>query len=153
MSFLLVFVIKFDFIAFRIQPQYSLKRKVPKSHTMRFNTACFLLFCSYMVTTQVSAENMEIEDKYLLMKPSKILQRLQEFYNIPRHRLLQLQHNLRNNYLDSYVRGKRPFFLQAIAKPNSVAPLKRMSPPLKRIVCNRGKDSNCKYLFTFLNRS
>lgn len=104
-----------------------------------------------MVTTSESTESLEIEDKYLLSNPSKILQRLQEIYNIPRHRLLQLKHNLNNDL--THYRGKRPFFVQPITKPNLVSPLKRMSPPLKRIVCNRGRDSNCKYLFTFLNRS
>ena len=159
MIFLAVILFYLILLLSGLNPNIAGKARFFKGHTMKLNTACLLLFCSYMVTIQVSTESTEIEDKYqILNNPPKVLQQLQEIYNIPfkmfqlRHRLLQLQNKLNTNY-DSYYRGKRPFFLQAIPKPNSAAPLKRMSPPLKRIVCNRGKDSNCKYLFTFLNRS
>ena len=50
--------------------------------------------------------------------------------------------------------SKKPFFTQPITYPkySYSTPLKRMKAR-KRIVCNKGSDSNCKYLFTFLNRS
>lgn len=105
-----------------------------------------LVFFMYLVVIATSVQSMKINREYP-PRTWRVIKQMLDYYNKKTERDL---HDDDKSYRP-VVRGKRPFFMQPISPP-----LKRYgaySPPLKRIVCNRENNSNCNYLFTFLNRS
>ena len=128
------------------------KFKALCTNAMKFNNVCLLLLCYYTLTAPACTEGIWIENSYVPNNPSIDLQQPKNFLDSIRNKIMQQKHN-QNNYYDSYIRGKRPFYTQPIPNPVFVTPFKRMPTPIKRIICYRGNRSNCKFLFTFLNRS